>query len=291
MQDYLEPVEDGLPMRKSGPWAAEKLDYLTRYINVFVTSMHDKPWRATHYIDLFAGPGKCRVTSTGDVLLGSPLIALKAPYPFTRYFFVDLDAENISALRQRCSASPVSGRVHYIVGDSNRKVQQIVGEIWTIDSAFIPGEWSSLNLAFLDPEGLELEWETVKALAKLNRMDLIIHYPQMGLERYMLQASKADETTKVDLFFGGQEWREIYEVQCAKPGLHRQLIDLYKEKLQELGYQEALRDDETGDEPLMRNAQKRAPLYRLLFASKHPLGHDFWHKVTRRDIHGQIRLF
>ena len=41
MQDYLEPVEDGLPMRKSGPWAKEKLDYLERYTNVFVTSMHD----------------------------------------------------------------------------------------------------------------------------------------------------------------------------------------------------------------------------------------------------------
>jgi len=51
------------------------------------------------------------------------------------------------------------------------------------------------------------------------------------------------------------------------------------------------RDDEVGDEPLMRNAKKNAPLYRLLFASKHPLGSEFWHNVTRRDIHGQRRLF
>ena len=43
--------------------------------------------------------------------------------------------------------------------------------------------------------------------------------------------------------------------------------------------------------PLMRNAKHRAPLYRLLFASKHPLGHDFWGAITRRDVHGQQLLF
>ena len=87
------------------------------------------------------------------------------------------------------------------------------------------------------------------------------------------------------------KWREIYEAWRGKSGLHRQLIDYYRERLQGLGYEEVLRGDETGYEPLMRSARRGAPLYRLLFASKHPLGHDFWHKVTRRDVHGQVRLF
>ena len=54
---------------------------------------------------------------------------------------------------------------------------------------------------------------------------------------------------------------------------------------------EVFRDDEIGDEPLIRNAKRNAPLYRLLFASKHSLGHDFWRKVTRRNAYGQKRLF
>jgi hypothetical protein len=41
----------------------------------------------------------------------------------------------------------------------------------------------------------------------------------------------------------------------------------------------------------MRNAKKNAPLYRLLFASKNNLGNDFWRKVTKRNVHGQGRLF
>ncbi len=41
MHSYMQPQEDGLPMRSSGPWVAEKLDYLERYINIFETSMRD----------------------------------------------------------------------------------------------------------------------------------------------------------------------------------------------------------------------------------------------------------
>jgi three-Cys-motif partner protein len=286
--DHLNGEADSLSMRLSGSWARKKLDYLERYIDAFVVSMHDKPWRSMHYIDLFAGPGKCRDRRSGEIYLGSPLIALKATYPFTRYFFVDLDPDNIAVLHERCLASPLSDRIHYFAGDSNDVVDQIAERISAIDRKFIAGRWSSLNLAFLDPQGMDLYWETVKTLAELRRMDLIIHYPQMGLTRYMPQACNTAEENKVDLFFGGREWREVYQEWRERTGLHRQLIDHYKEKLRGLGYEEVIRGDEP--EPLMRNVARRAPLYRLIFASKHPLGHDFWREVTKRDVYGQHRL-
>lgn len=230
---------------------------------------------------------------TGAVYLGSPLLSLTTPHPFTDYLFVDMDPGNIAALRQRCSVSSLHDHVQCFVGDSNLIVQEIVERILAVDRERIPGRWSSLNLAFLDPEGLELRWETVAILAQPYTMDLIIHYPQGGLNRYMGQASQAQEQTVVDLFFGGTEWRNIYEKWRNKRtrfGIHRLLMDHYKERLQDLGYKEVFRDDEAGDEPLIRNTRKKAPLYRLLFASKHPLGQDFWHKVTGRDAHGQMRL-
>lgn len=293
MEAYLEPQDDGLPMRESGEWVAEKLDYLERYIGIFENSMHAKPWRARHYIDLFAGPGKCIVPKTQQVYRGSPLLALTTTHPFTGYFFVDLEAANIDALRQRCSASPDFDQINFTVGDANEVVRQIVDRILATDRPRLQGKWSSLNLAFLDPAGIDLHWETIAALAQPYSMDLIIHYPQGGLNRYMGRAFQAEQTTKIDLFFGGPEWRKIYAQGLDKPtGCdHRQLMDLYKNKLRALGYQEVFQDDEIGDEPLMRNAEKNAPLYRLLFASKHPLGDKFWRAVTRRDVHGQQLLF
>jgi len=88
------------------------------------------------------------------------------------------------------------------------------------------------------------------------------------------------------------EWRKIYERWKAKAsisGIHRDLIDLYKSKLSALGYAD-IHDQEAGCEPIMRNT-KQAPLYRLIFASKHKRGHDFWNKVTERDLYGNKRLF
>lgn len=293
MQSYLRAQDDGLAMRDSGPWVAEKLDYLQRYIDIFTTSMHSKPWRAMHYIDLFSGPGKCKVPTAHAVYLGSPLLALTAEHPFNRYFFVDLSAHNISALQARVSTSPLSDRVECLVGDSNQIVNHLVERILAGDRARLPGRWSSLNLAFLDPDGLELRWEAVAALARVSRMDLVIHYPQGGLNRYMGRAVDRDEETIVDLFFGGPQWRAVYcewRARGTGPGVHRALMDHYRNRLAELGYREVLRDDEVGDEPLIRNARRRAPLYRLIFASKHPLGHEFWRKVTQRDVYGQTRL-
>jgi three-Cys-motif partner protein len=124
-------------------------------------------------------------------------------------------------------------------------------------------------------------------------MDLVINYPEGGLNRYMRQASEQDANTRIDLFFGTRSWRDIYttKLKSGQGDIHRLLIDLYKSRLHELGYQEVRQGQEFGgDEPLMRNA-KQAPLYRLLFASKHELGQDFWRKVTRRDLYGQARLF
>jgi three-Cys-motif partner protein len=293
---YLQPQDDGLPCRPSGPWVAEKLDYLGRYINAFETAMQGKPWRSRHYIDLFAGPGKCIVRGTRTIYLGSPLLSLTTEYPFTGYFFVELDTEYIAALQQRCNASPLRDQIQCLPGDSNVVVKEIVEHIQNLDRLYIPGKWSSLNLAFLDPDGLDLQWETVATLAQLNRMDLIIHYSQYGLNLNMAKAYRAEEQTAVDRFFGGMEWRQIYEKHESKQthvGIHRLLMDHYKEKLQGLGYTEVLRDDEIcddPDEPLICNSKREAPLYRLLFASKHPLGHHFWRAVTRRNVYGQARL-
>jgi three-Cys-motif partner protein len=283
MLKLLEPEDDGLLMRETGSWAAEKLDYLARYINVFETAMRER-WKTRCYLDLMAGPGKNLIRDSGAVLLGSPLLSLTTPHPFTHYFFAEASEENYQALHQRCAASPYLSQITIRSGDCNKLVNEFVDLIKQNDQY-------SLNLAFLDPEGFELRWETVAKIATIKRIDLVINYPQGGLNRLMPKIVDSADQNQIDLFFGGLEWRQIYKDGRNKSGLHRALIDYYKDKLHRLGYKQVLRDDEVGDEPLMRNAQKNAPLYRLLFASKHSLGTDFWQKVTRRDVYGQSRLF
>ena len=269
-------VSDGLPMRESGAWAEEKLDYLRRYVDVFTTSMRKK-W-SLYYLDLFAGPGKCQVRETGRVLLGSPLIALTSRYPFTAYYFVDLKQENLDTLRRRCQSSGLYERVQFVCHDANDAAVGIVNDMH--------GRLSALGLAFLDPEGLELRWETVTTLAQL-RLDLIIHFSQMGLARFMPVAAQQERETALDLFFGDREWRSIFERSQRREEFYLlgELVEYYQSKLQRLGYQ----DTNVSFDPVMKN-RNDAPLYRLLFASKNKLGADFWAKVTARDAYGQRRL-
>jgi three-Cys-motif partner protein len=283
--EYLQPILDGLITRPSGSWASVKLDYLRRYIDIFETSMRSR-WPQRNYIDLFAGPGKNTIKGTGEILLGSPLLSLITRYPFTRYYFADLDTNNLKALRLRCTASSHCNLVQTYNENANKIVLTVVAKIRQLSPR-------SLNLVFLDPEGLELEWNTVAQLGTL-RCDLIIHYSQQGLSRYIGKAYETNEETIVDRFIGTDVWRDIYASWQNKPrrtGVHRELMDLYKDRLKSLGYQDVKQSDEIMSEPLVRNTKRNAPLYRLIFASKHPLGDEFWEKITNRDIHGQKRMF
>jgi three-Cys-motif partner protein len=295
MGNYLLPVDDGLPARESGEWVKEKLYYVKRYIDAFEIAMRGRSWRRRIFIDLFSGPGKCVVRDTNEFLLGSPLLALQTQYPFTDYYFIDLEQSNIDSLAYRVSESSIpKDHVHYFMGNANSKVKDVFMEIAECDKEFIRGVLPCLNLAFLDPEGLELEWKTIETLAHLNRMDLIIHYSQNGLTRNLDKCYSSEKDTVVDSFFGDRKWRDVYGNALSKResiGVHRALIDYYKSKLSDLGYIVINDSDEVAHEPLIRNTQRNAPLYRLIFASKHPLGNKIWNEVTKKDIHGQEKLF
>lgn len=280
----IETTDDGLLMRPGGEWTHDKLYYVNAYIGRFIVSMRGKNWRAINYIDLFSGPGKNRLPS-GRVVLGSPLLSLLQSQSFNHYYFVDNAPENISALKQRCSQ--YSGdMITFVTGDANQAVKQIVSGIQAVDRVYKQGIGSSLNLAFLDPEGLELHWDTVARLASC-RTDMIIYYPQMGITREAPRQIIQSQQTSIDLFFGNTTWRDIYHrhQQGDELYLQRALLDHYKQNFSAFGYE----IEDPLPEPVFKNT-KEAPLYRLLFVSKHLLGNKFWTDATRNLPNGQLRL-
>jgi len=285
MEPLINNIDDGLFMRESGVWTKEKLDYLSRYIDIFETAMRNK-FETRFFVDLLAGPGKNRIRSSNEIIFGSPLIALNARYPFSHYIFNEIDHSSFLALKERCRNYPLYD-ISIFNEDCNLIAQKIIEKINSANRG-------SLNLCFIDPEGFEVKWTTMEILASLQRLDLLIYYPQMGLNQNLGKLYDSPSNCAIDDFFGTIEWRQIYKRLLANNQLknvHRELIDLYKERLCGLGYVQVLSDEEIGNEPLMRNLQRHAPLYRLLFASKHELGHSFWKKITRRDVYGQGQLF
>jgi len=286
MSKYFEPVNDGLVMRAAGEWVKFKLDYLSRYIDIFETSMRRK-WDRRFYIDLLSGPGKNRIKKTNEVLFGSPLIALTTKYPFTNYIFNEIDNNYYEALAKRLKEGlNPQIKVDLYNSDCNLVVDEIIRkEGYSLNA--------SLNFCFLDPEGLNVKWSTMEKLANVRRMDILFFYPQEGIARNIEHYYESEEACKLDEFFGDREWRYIYTDLKKKNQLrfiHRHFIDYYKSKLQQLGYID-FSNDHIEDAPLIRSSKTKAPLYRLVFASKHELGNIFWKKISKIDFTGQKRLF
>ena len=274
--NLLKPVDDGLPMRESREYARDKLHIIRGYTERLIVSMRDKHWRAYFYIDLEAGPGKNLFPVNEEVMVGSPLIGLNASYPFTHYRFIELDRTNCDALKERVAASDLHDRVKVWHGDCNKLVSGIASEIREIDKPpLTSGNWHSLNLAILDPEGLELHWDTVEKLGQMNKMDMIFTFWTSGITRNANTWLEAGRTQRIDDMFGTDAWQAAYRPVAHRNSTEKRsaLINFYKNRLQELGYL-------IGNERVFRNS-KNVQQYTMFGACKHPLGIKFWNDVIR----------
>ncbi|MGB8658652.1 MAG: three-Cys-motif partner protein TcmP [Candidatus Zixiibacteriota bacterium] len=263
----LKKASDGLPFRCVGAWSEAKHYYLKRYIETFTTSMRKKWHGQLYYIDLFTGPGKCMARETEREIDGSPLIALNTLYPFARYFFVDLNDEVLNTLSERCKNHPNLKRVKLIRSDCNLVIDDIITDI--------PPR--SLSLAFIDPTGLHFKFPTLQKLAQ-RRVDLIITFPiDMAIKRN-INKFLSEPHCPLDDVIGDTGWRQF--------STGREIIEYYRKKLTSLDYQ----DVKLGEEIPIRSINKNLPLYCLLFASKHPLGHQFWQDISKIEHTGQRRF-
>ena len=127
-------------------------------------------------------------------------------------------------------------------------------------------------------------------MTKDRRIDLVITFPEgMDIKRNIARYLKQSHSI-LDDYFGAEEWRKIFTKdvrnlsQLSSAFIEKYLIDYYRKKLVEIGYKEI----KSGEEILIKSSQKKLPLYYLLFASKHPLGHKFWKEIRKISPTGQI---
>jgi three-Cys-motif partner protein len=255
---------DGLPARSGRIWTREKLTYLEKYASAFTTAMAGK-WRRLVYMDLLAGPGRDIVPDTGEEFDGSPLIALAVTPKFDHLFLSDNDTGNIAALNARISAVD-RDRVTIVQGDCN----EVVDDVLTAISSH------TLGLAFMDPQGFEVKFETLTKLAK-RQIDLVYLFPSgIGVKRNLKTFLLQQESRIMDAFWGGQDWREQSDWKT--------FVSEYRSKLLRAGFK--CQDEAV---PLFKNT-KNAQMYHLLYFSHHPIGLRIWKGVTRIEPGGQRKL-
>jgi len=261
---------DQLPVRPSGIWINRKHYYLREYAKIFTTGMKYKWSGRLTFVDLFAGPGRCLIERTGALEDGSPLIALQ--YDFNKYIFVEETPVLMDALKKRCGHASQRTSITYIQKDANTSINEIIREI--------PSK--NLSLAFIDPTDIDIHFDTIRALSQVNNgVDLLINIQDgMDLKRNFKTYYRQGKNSKLARFMGTD-----FDITQLKGKEARDVIEIYKSRIRALGYGTVEHRD------IHVKNTKNAPMYFLLFASKHPRGLDYWKKISKKDEQGQEELF
>jgi three-Cys-motif partner protein len=166
--DSIETLsDDNLLVREANNWSMHKYQLVDYYAKVFSRSMKDK-WSERIYIDLFSGPGRAKLPG-GQIVKGSPLIALSVPDQFDKYVFCDVDQEAIEVLYTRVERDFSEVNVVYICGNANDEVSQILKAIPRGTKSH-----TVLSFCFLDPWNLDnLKFTTIKKLSS-RFMDFLV---------------------------------------------------------------------------------------------------------------------
>jgi three-Cys-motif partner protein len=269
MPRSAQPVDDGQCIPTVGQWSSDKHYYLARYIDAFTTSMHEK-WGGLHYIDLFAGAGIERLEESKVLEWGSPMLAARTRFPFSQLHLCEKSKVKHKALATRLSQ--VGSDPQILCGDANERVDEIVRQVPTKDT---------LSLAFLDPYGLHLEFETLRKLSDI-RADLIIFFPDHidALRNWEMHYLR-DSNSNLDRCLGaGADWRA--RLGATPTERHAEALrSLYVDQIRSLGYCEF---------EYQRINMKGHPLYVLIFCSRSNVAAKLWRRISDKESNNQRRL-
>jgi len=278
-----------------GDWTEQKLESVRRYLVAYTTALKNTPFRIA-YIDAFAGTGyrKPRPRRGSDTaaqapfwgltteigapdsqrfLDGSARIALQVEPRFHKYIFIENNPKRCAELERLKDEFP-DKREDIVVEpeDANAYLQRICRrkETWRTRRAVV----------FLDPYGMQVEWETIKAIGETKAIDLWILFPLgVAVNRMVTKDGKIIDAwrRKLDIMFGDTGWYEEFYRELVSHDLLGKRAELKKvanfdsigqyfvRRLQTVFYRVA-------ESPRPLYNSRNNPLFLLCFATGNPKG-------------------
>jgi three-Cys-motif partner protein len=205
-----------------GAWTERKLFVVRRYLEMYAQALKNQAFQRV-YIDAFAGTGdrtdKRReslplldLPDFDAVAKGSARIALEVDPPFHRYVLIERASRRASELSELVSEFP-GRKIEIINDDANDAIMALCKEI----------NWrGSRGVVFLDPYGLQVTWDTLKAIASTEALDVWVLFPSgMGLNRLLTKSGDIPQEWQetLDRSLGTNDWREAFYRNEEAPDL------------------------------------------------------------------------
>ena len=211
---------DGKAHRFGGDWTSKKLEVIRGYLESYNTVLKSAPFKKA-YIDAFAGTGyrkDCRDVADGQGVLfpdlaakepqalldGSARIALRTEPRFDSYIFIERNEERCRGLSALKTEFPgLAEDISVLNGEANEEIRRLCGKNWDNHRAVL----------FLDPYGMQVEWETIEAVAKTKCIDLWVLFPLgMGANRLLTRSGEIPESwrERLNVLLGTDDWYDKF---------------------------------------------------------------------------------
>ncbi|MCI0652557.1 MAG: three-Cys-motif partner protein TcmP [Planctomycetes bacterium] len=264
--------DDGLRLESVAAHSERKYRLIGVLASMFATGMKKK-WKCRVYVDLFAGPGRARLEESGRIVAGSPILALDIRDAFDRYVFCEEDPAKLAALAQRVRNLGMQDRCHFIGGDCNDRVQDVLNEIPAASS-----NHTVLSLCIVDPYKLEdLRFDTIAALS-VRYVDFLCLIPSFMDANRNWEVYVQEGNSTVARFLGDETWRDRWNRPARAPiAFGDFLLTEFINAMEKLKYMHGSLNEL---EPV-KIAFKNVSLYHLPYFSRHQKGIDFWRKAKK----------
>jgi three-Cys-motif partner protein len=250
-------------VRISNAWALDKLAIVECYVNGFSLACSGQAtWQV---VDGFAGPGVNRIKATGELVWGTPMVCAAASPEVPAILAMDLGIAEIEALTAR--SWDFRDRVTVRRGDVNHDLLPAMRDELSPTAP---------TLCILDPEGMELDFETIGAISEFRRgrtkAEVLVLLPtHTGFLRTLTEKGGGFDWApeRMDRMFGTTSWRTIWDRRQAGMSSEEataQYVRLYGQQLERLGYTHVL------DRQIRERGREGRLGYYLMFASQHPVG-------------------
>ena len=201
---------------------------------------------------------------------GSAQIALQTKPRFNKYIFIEQDETRFAELYKLKEGFPeLAADIILVNSDCNAYLQDLcLNRIWDNNRAVL----------FLDPFGMQVEWNTIEAIARTEAIDLWLLFPLgVAVNRLLRRDGQIDERlrTRLDILFGTKDWYPAFYKLMNEPTLFGEEERVQKVvSLEQIGeyYLERLKTVFAGvaEKPLILRNSKNNPIYLLYFAAGNP---------------------
>ncbi len=266
-----------------GIWSEVKLAIIREYASAYARIMEAQRRERIRslywiYIDAYAGPGYHLSKTSGELVEGSPLIALNTQPPFHEYHFIDSEEGRARQLRELAGRRP---DVFTYSEDCNEVL---------LDRVFPRAKYDEYKraLCLLDPYNIDLRWEVIEAAGESESIEIFMNFMIMDINRNALRRnpdkSIVSKVAQMTRLWGDDSWKDagydqvptLFEGPVPEKVSNERFAEAFRQRLErKAGFKYV-------PKPMPMKTKNNSVIYYLYFASQKEAGMDIVNDIFNK---------